>query len=402
MSRKLLIRAALVATPLVAVILYIALNWYRVEYEPFRVGAGPAALRDPFLAYARLLERLGARPTVIRSPSGLESLPYRATLVLAAPRLAYMTPAHVKGIVDWVGRGGRLVVESERWGISDPLLDALGVENVEPPQVKPGQARRMPEATPAEPAGPVSFAWPGADRRLTVSFSPSLADLHERRDRADYTAVRAGKQAVALDFDEGEGHVTILASFRMFTNARIGEHDHATFAWLLMGPRATEAPAMLFLRMDSPPLPEWIWREAWTIVIAACLLLALWLARIIPRFGPLAPDPPPRRRSLAEHIAASGRFLWSRAEGAYLLHALRERAMRAARRRGVPASAPASQAAASIAQLTALPEGAIRAALASTAETDAQFTAAVSTLRDIESRLARRSPRLPRPRRARS
>jgi len=401
MNRKLLLRAALIATPLVAALLYIALNWYRVEYETFRVGAGHVALRDPYLAYARLLERMGAKPTTIRSPSGLDDLPYRATLVLAAPRLAYMTPAHVRGIVDWVARGGRLVVESERWGVSDPLLEALGVKNVAPPPPK-GPPRGVPDLPPPNVNAPTTFAWPGEERRITVSFAPVSADLRDQRGRAGFTAVKAGKNIAALDFDEGEGHVTILANFRMFTNTRIGSNDHATFAWLLMGPHAAESPALLFMRMDSPPLPEWIWREAWAVVIAASLLVALWLARIVPRFGPLSPDPPPQRRSLGEHIAASGRFLWSRAESAYLLQALRERVMRAARKRGIAASASPSQAATPIAQLTALPEGSIRVALGSDAATEAQFTAAVATLRDIESRLARRSSRPSRPRRTRT
>ena len=400
MNRKLIARAALIATPLVAALLYIALNWYRVEYETFRAGAGHEALRDPFLAYARFLGRMGAKPEVLRAPSALEELPHGATLVLAAPRLAYMTPAHVKGIVEWVAHGGHLLVEAERWGVSDPLLDALGVKNVPPETTKTGPSRGAIVPQPPDMNAPSSIEWPGAGRRLTVSFIPSSADLRDLRNRPATAAVQLGKHTVALAFDEGEGHVTILANFRMFTNARIGKDDHATFAWLLLGPDAAGSPVLLFLQMQSPPLPEWIWREAWTVVVAACLLIALWLARIIPRFGPLAPEPAPQRRSLAEHIAASGRYLWSRAESGYLLEALRERAMRAARKRGIAPSASPSQAAVAIAQLTSLPEGAVRVALGSAAETEAPFTSAVSMLRDIESRLARRSPRLARPRRA--
>jgi hypothetical protein len=159
---------------------------------------------------------------------------------------------------------------------------------------------------------------------------------------------------------------------------------------------------MLFLNMDSPPIGEWLWREAWAIVIAAPILLALWLWRIVPRFGPLAPDPAPQRRSLAEHIVASGRYLWSRSEGTYLLQALRERVLRVARRRGVTASATASQTAASIAKLTGTSERAIRIALESGTATDDQFTSTVATLRDLESQLARRTTQRHRPRRAKS
>src|SRR5271154_814328 len=127
MNRKL--RAALFATPLAAALLYIALNWYRLEYESAWVDAGPAAMEDRFLAFSRLLQRMGSKVSVIDSPTVLEGLPAKATLVIGARRLAYMTPVYVKRIVRWVERGGRLVVEAEPWEISDPLLHELGIAN---------------------------------------------------------------------------------------------------------------------------------------------------------------------------------------------------------------------------------------------------------------------------------
>lgn len=407
MNRKLLLRALLIATPLAAALLYVALNWYRVEYEPYWVASGKAALEDRFLAYKRLLERLGAKTTVLNAPSELPKLQHRATLVLGAPRLAYMTPDHVREIADWVGHGGHLVVEAERWDVSDPLLEALGVKNVRPSGLRQGAGSELqPQDPKALPSSEAIFDWPGAGRKLRVNFMAAGVDLRDERKREVLASVAAGKRTVALDFDEGEGHVTILPSFRFFTNPNVGRLDHAQFAWLVTGAPRPAGPVMLFLKMDSPPLGEWLWREAWTVVIAAPLLALLWLARIIPRFGPLAPDPPPQRRSLAEHIVASGRFLWSRAESSYLLDALRERVMRAARRRGVAASASPAQAAPSIAQLTGSSEGVIRAALGSAANdaavADEPFTSTVATLRDLESRLDRRTLPPHRPRRART
>ncbi len=402
MNRKLLFRALLIGTPLAAALLYIALNWYRVEYEPHWVAEGKAALEDPFLAYKRLLERMGAKTIVMNAPSELSSLQHRATLVLAAPRLAYMTPNHVKAIVDWVEHGGHLVVDAERWDVSDPLLEELGVENVPPIEMRKGPQSELyaprPQPSPIETA----FDWPGAGRKLKISLMPTATNLRDERKRTVLASIKTGKLTEALDFDEGEGHVTILPTFRFFTNTQVGRLDHAEFAWLVTGAAKPDDPVMLFLKMDSPPLGDWIWREAWTIVIAAALLVILWLGRIVPRFGPLAPEPAPQRRSLAEHIVASGRFLWSRAESAYLLNALRERVMRAARRRGIAVSAGASQASAAIAQLTDTPEGAIRTALGSPTTNDEEFTSTVATLRDLEARLARRTPPTNRPRRAKS
>jgi hypothetical protein len=147
----------------------------------------------------------------------------------------------------------------------------------------------------------------------------------------------------------------------------VGELDHAELGWRL----ASAQPVLLYLRMRSPPLLDWIQRDAWPVAVAAALLLLLWLARIIPRFGPLEPAEEPPRRSLLEHIVASGRFLWSRGAGASLLEAARERAVRLARRRGVPTQS-----------ITAGPRN---------ARLDANtFTQQMASLQDIEERLDRR------------
>jgi hypothetical protein len=404
MNRKLLFRSLLIGLPLTAAILYIALNWYRIEYEPYWVASGKAVQEDRFLAFKRLLERMGAKVIVLRAPAELGELQRGGTLVLAAPRLAYMTPQHVHRIIEWVEDGGHLVVQAERWETSDPLLSRLGVDNVPPADIRKSPQSEIGPPLPERftPMGDAAFDWPGAERKLKVNFMPMAANLRDERKRPVRASITTGKLTAALDFDEGAGRVTILPTFQFFANTQVGHLDHARFAWLATGEPRPNEPVMLFLQMNSPPLGDWLWREAWTVVIATAILIALWLARIVPRFGPLAPDPAPQRRSLAEHIVASGRFLWSRAESSFLLQALRERVMRAARRRGVVSTASATQAASTIAQLTDSPEGAIRVALGSPTQTDEQFTSTVAALRDLESRLARRTPPTRRPRRAKT
>jgi hypothetical protein len=59
-------------------------------------------------------------------------------------------------------------------------------------------------------------------------------------------------------------------------------------------------------------------------MIAAAILLALALWRILPRFGPILPRPEPARRQLLEHLRAAGRFRWSRGAREQLLTAARE------------------------------------------------------------------------------
>src|SRR5262249_3462332 len=160
---------------------------------------GPQARADDFLAYERLLMRFGAQVHVATGPSQLDALPRGSALVLAAHRLAYMTPARVRNIVAWVERGGVLVIEAERRDIDDPVLDALGIARTFPERIR--GMRTRPEAPPDFVSQPSStFDWPGEERKLTVSHGGSRIGLRDQRVHSDVTAVRQGDRTVIMTF----------------------------------------------------------------------------------------------------------------------------------------------------------------------------------------------------------
>ena len=374
MTRQTALRAALIALPLVAALLYIALNWYRIEPHTVFVGAGSEARKNAFLAYERLLERMGAAPRTLTGPSQIASVPEAGTLLVGGNRLAYMTPQRVRQVTAWVQRGGTLVVQAEGYGIDDPLLDALGVERRFPEWMSKRRTQPPPGMPRPSSGTIVSVPWPGEAKPLRVSFPGVIPDLRDLRVRSDALVVNEGATTVLLSFAFGQGRVTVLPRLGFLANDSIGKLDHARFGWRLAGAEHAGRVVALFTRLQTPPFLGWVREEAWAVAIAAALLVAAWLARIVPRFGPLAPETAPVRRSLREHIVASGRYLWSRGERAYLLEALRERVRRAAARRGVEAPTPTGQAR----TLDAI-----------------AFTDATARLQDIESGLALLARRTP-------
>ena len=355
---------------LLALTTYIAFNWFRIEEEPRWVDAGKEARRDPFLAFSRFVARMGGTTQALESPLFLSSLPRGTTLFFAAHRLGYMSPRNVRAVREWVDQGGHLVLQAEAPGTRDPLLEAMGIRRE---ALVPRKEREPAKSAPPAMTPPArKFDWPGATHALQVEM-PVFTALRDVRGRTPLADVTFQSRSVILSLPEGRGDVTVVPSFGFATNERIGRLDHAQFAWLLAS-RSGAAPRVLtLLRFDTPHLTEWIWSEAWPVVIAAALLLLLWLARVIPRFGPLAPDHAGERRSLAEHIVASGRFLWSRGAGQYLVEAVRERAQRLARLRRLPPSE--------------VP------ALAGSMRISHDFVAAVARLANVEARLARRALR---------
>src|SRR5215471_12554530 len=115
--RKFFVRAAVVATPLVAFVLYAALNWFVIEEGTQWVRMKEEAIKDPYLAYTRLLDRMKVPHASTDKPSQLDAPPEKGTVFLASRRLIYMSASRISHITSWVERGGTLVVEAEPTGI---------------------------------------------------------------------------------------------------------------------------------------------------------------------------------------------------------------------------------------------------------------------------------------------
>ncbi len=399
MNRAIATRAALIVTPLVAFVLYAALNWYEIEERDVRTGMSEAAQRDPNLAFTRLLARMGARTEVTTAPSRLARPPEGGVLLIGAHRLAYMTPTRVRELDAWVQRGGMLVAQAEPPGIDDPLLERFGVERELPPKTRDRarKSQRPPEALDEEKRKAranyvASVAWPGAEKPLRVlQLGPGLRLTGESEPPGLITATLEDRLMIAA-FPMDRGRVAFVSDFNFLNNNSIALNDHAEFAWRLATGAPEQRPGVVFLRIESPSLWEWLTENAWPVLIAAAVLLLVWLARIVPRFGPLEPEPAPVRRSLREHLGAAGRFIWSRGEATHLIDAVRERVWRSAlRRRGGLKGLAHSKAQETLAEIAERPLATVHRAMHGNDTRPAAFVATASALQEIEAGLAHRS-----------
>jgi hypothetical protein len=96
----------------------------------------------------------------------------------------------------------------------------------------------------------------------------------------------------------------------------------------------------------------WLWQQAWPACLLGLLALALALWRAAPRFGPLAAPAGTARRSMAEQVRGTGRFLHR--HGPVVLHAAQVRALNEAATGALGRFADTSQRVAAIAQATAI------------------------------------------------
>jgi hypothetical protein len=192
-------------------------------------------------------------------------------------------------------------------------------------------------------------------------------------------------------YAEGKGHIAMLVD-DYFENAALKKLDHAELLLALaaLNPRSHAVTLVKF-----PDVLPW-YRALWlhfslTLVSLACLLaLALWAA--LRRFGPVLPAPLTERRSLMEHIDASGAWLW-KADGGrqLLLDAARAETLALVQRRApaVARLAPAQMVSA-LARLADLDEQQLTHALQHEAAPQAaSFTQQIRTLQKLRNHYER-------------
>lgn len=350
--------------------------WFLLNFEqaPARewVGMSGDARRNPYLALERLAERMGMPAREVRSLAELGQLPPEGVLLLPEPRGELARRERAR-LLDWAARGGHLVIEAEPTRTPDPLLDALGV-------------RRKAVRT-SGPRKPAEIAWPGAARPLRADLPPwQVLEANAPRIAEGTTG-----GALLLQLAHGKGRVTVINDFAFLQNRAIGAHDHAELAWRIVG---ASDPASILLVFNNPErlsFTIWLRENVPAVLVAAAALLILWLWRVAPRFGPIAADPERARRSLLDHLRASGRFLWNAGRRTDLAESAREAALRRVSRANPDfASLTGSERAARLANSFGLgPEDAQRLLVPQSPRTIPEFVRGIRVLQIIHERLAR-------------
>jgi Domain of unknown function (DUF4350) len=285
--------------------------WFTQNYGVFPqrvwVGMSGEARANWLLAARMLLTRMGSNVQESSDLARLDAFPTTGTIFLAAER-SDMTPERAARLLEWVEAGGHLVLGAQRELARDPLFEQLGVSAER-------NADRRAASKPDEVELPDGT-------RLRVDFLPSPR-LYDEDETASWQHESGGGiRMLRIPYEHGS--VTVLSTYRPFSNPAIGRLDHAELLWRLAADAGKPAPVWLVRRLDVESLPRWLIEHALPAMAALVLFLALALWRVVPRFGPLQPPPAPGRRSLVEHLSAMGRFYSMQRQLPRLIHVLRQ------------------------------------------------------------------------------
>jgi len=315
-----------------------------------------------------VLRGLGGRVTVSAGQPGTGT----DTALLLSDDL---TPQRRQGLLDWVRRGGTLVV-------ADP---SSGVTRVEPAgSTRFGLLDAEIERRCAEPAlrDAERVAAPGG----VVFEIPEGQGAPGNRPDATQACFPRNDGGWLLVQPLGGGTVVRLGGASALVNQELGEADNAILLASLLAP--VEGTAVQVLQ---PPLPGGgtaglgdliaprVRLALWQLVLAF-VLLALWRAR---RLGRPVAEPQPVQLPGAELVVAVGNLL-QRAKGRGQAAGLLTDDLRRSRaeRLGLPPSTPADQVADTVAERTGIPRERVLRTLTRTTPRDEAELVALSQAAD--------------------
>lgn len=387
-------RNALIALG-VAVLLGLVVAWFLHTYERVekQINLPPRgeASYNPLYALKKTLQAEGITVNSRQRLSlGVHPLDARDTLlILNDPRS--MTPVDARHVLDWVAGGGHLLLRTPP-GMSEedstiPVLDALGILLTD----------ESPDCEPLQVEGEGHHVEFCSGRRFFFDFD-KVKPVHAWGNlQAGYVYARLA---------HGRGKVDVLADFDFLTNSGpsrgnpfsadadpsvggLRDVPHRALTRQLLAPNYGQGTMHLVYAAEMPSLWRRVLQQGWPVWLPLMLALLAWLWLHAQRFGPWLPSPSRERRSLLEHVRASGEHLFRYNKRAPLYFAVRQSFLARLRRRDPVAAALSGEPQVSaIAERLGLPANSVRVALQVPASHDKlAFRDRISTLIQMRNRL---------------
>ncbi|MEM7358889.1 MAG: DUF4350 domain-containing protein [Pseudomonadota bacterium] len=353
---------------LIGLVYYSYNRWFE-EYEyTVHTGASQAALRNPYLAAQRFLQHENTRLEVVTGAPDFANIPDNANVFLSEVDNIIITESHVNAALDWLNRGGTILagVGVEPQGYAS-LVARLGVEvdtyyegfddefaneNLVDEEGAPLDAadrmreinRRIKEQNEAdaERADDTAEEADGiptsedhqheyflmqlqeVDEGAQVAVVDNIKLYHESwwedaEDSHPYTPTgwSQDEHGVRLvQFDVGEGRITLFSSANYWTNDRIGIADHA---FLLRYFIHDGQPIYFYADFVSSSLLQLMRKYMPELILITLLLTMLWLWNRAVRVTAIRGESESRTAPFEQHLIAASQYLENREDYQSLL-----------------------------------------------------------------------------------
>jgi hypothetical protein len=401
----------LVLLGLIAWGLYASIEFYEETEES---GWSIDALRNPYLAAQKFMTESDIEVTDVDSLARLEELSGLGTLFFSDANQV-QTPRQLEQVMNWLDLGGNVIYTADAVAHDDDLLlREFSVEvdwrefEVEEEteektlsetlreynrQLESGKSREEIASSLEKEEDSITLVQFADDiGDVEVAFNdakilshPYILDSESETEHKPFSWSYSEHGTHMMQFEVGSGLLTIISDPGIWTSYHIDQYDHAYLLWLLSSGEGNFAILRSVLR-DS------IWvlmgRNAAELLIAAGLLILIWIWRAGYRFGRMVPNDLSQSRALGEYFSSISHYLWHRRQVVHLVEPLRARVMRrASLTLGEFSSADQARQFELIAQRCDLNPGAIARAFSSADYNEASFVQTVRLLKRIEQSL---------------
>ena len=302
--------------------------WVEEEKE---VGFQGIAKTNKLLAAEFFLRKMGIPVRQVNGLVAFRDLPSPGHTLLIATQRETLNKELSQKLLTWIRSGGHLIVEArfleaetepddkdkdntakntKQTSVKDPLLEELSVFST------------TSNGDEDSKDIPVKFSLPGNSILVNFPYQRILQSAPATPPTVWLVEDELG--TYLMQFSLGQGLLTVLSSTVMFSNDEIAKHEHARFLHYLAQQQEHNAGVWLIRADDMPALWEWLWDNAGYTMLCLSILFLLWLWCAPLRFGPQLNDRQTERRSLLEHIQASGYYRWHENQSGFLLARVQE------------------------------------------------------------------------------
>lgn len=273
---------------------------WQTHYEKER--AHPEVARNSRYAATKLLIKRNRSVIEANDRAAIQHLPTTGVLFLEDGWGYLLEEKDQEQLLNWVRNGGHLILPINYSGAK--LYQRLGVEQQTTPASKRNE---RPNSIEREKYQCLASALIIND----AAIGQEIWISDQYGNPVPLSKVGKKEARWLIDQPYGKGFVTTLAfETWIFSNADIGEFDHAILLNRLATLHYPQAPVIFNTALDDPSLFGWMIKNAPLVLASLFLCLLMWLWYVIPRFGTIKSGEDMVRRSLQEHLLATGFYLW--------------------------------------------------------------------------------------------
>ncbi len=287
----------------------ISIFFFEIVEEKVNTGFKGEARTNKFFASQKLLEINDTEFKNIYSEYQLDYLPVNGTIFIFTDLNEFSNKVLIK-LLNWTRDGGNLII----------CISGKYIKNIKANTILDYLNIKINELA-SENSEQLTFTLPNYNNSINVLLDREI-DFKYGSTNSPILEIKVLENIFFLQFKLENGYISFTGQPSFMDNEHIGEYNNAQFFYYLANVNNNRNVIWYVVRNTKLSFIELLWKYGWIFFISLFIFVCLLIWRYSMRFGPLIREMNNKRRSLIEHVNASGRFLWDKKHGTTLIRAI--------------------------------------------------------------------------------